>query len=653
MTKASALHQAILEAWDCAFHGARVAYLSGPLTTGLRQVERIRAGDNSRDDKTAIFRENSDALIATAQKLRAERFETIVEPASLNVENWSQADYLHLWELFIERHVRLILFMPDWEYSVGCATEFARAIMHDVRTETVSGSLISAEDGIALLTTARDDLVADDAGGNLRELGDGLSAIIDRLNALVRPAEVSAEAVRKDASLDRLAERGFNVAQFVSFAPERGRPRQQFSRIAGHDQNHRFASLAEAVQAVLARSADQSVNVRSFEPFNSQSREFVYGLKTVDEAVGTVERLTGEGLHTIINETVDIHDGGVSGVLLGNVLEFAPDATPRCVEEPGTASLPRGWGRELLSTVYRFPVELAVPLGSRLEFSLHPKPRGWKQTNILVWEYEERPHVDAHPRLEWPNIFSRMIGDKVYGLLVAHHIGLPVPQTTVINRRVAPFSFGRPTKSGETWIRTAPAEQMPGRLTTHRGWIDPYALLQSEDPTGCLVPSVVSQEGIRPIHSGAFIVGANGQLIMEGKKGEGESLMIGASTPQRLPRHVESDVRSLFNHAEAVLGPVRFEWVHDGERAWVVQLHRGATETDSEWIMRGPAERWVSFHRRQGLERLRSLIDEIGPGVGLCISGKIGLTSHMADVIRRAKVPAKMVNEEKPLAMSA
>lgn len=649
----SPLHQAILEAWDCAFHGSRIAYLSGPITTGLRQVERIRAGGDSQEGKYAIIRDNSDALIATAKKLRAERLETIVEPASLNVKQWSQADYLHLWEQLIERHVRLILFMPDWEYSVGCATEFARAVAHDVRTETVSGSPITAEDGIALLTAAHEGLVENDAGGRLADLASGLAAIIRRLNTLVRPAQVQSEAIRKDASLDRLVERGFNVAQFVSFSPKGGRPRQEYSRLAECERNHRFANLTEAVQRLLANSVDQSINVRSFEPFNSQSREFVYGLRTVREAVETVERLSREGLHTIVNETVDIHDGGISGVLLGNVLEFASDATPRCVEEPGTASLPRGWGRELLSTIYRFPVELAVPLGSRLEFSIHPKPRGWKQTNVLVWEYEEHPHIEAHPRLEWPNIFSRMIGDKVFGLLVAHHIGLPVPLTTVINRRVAPFSFGRPTGSGETWIRTAPAEQIPGKLTTCRGWVDPFTLLESEDPTGALVPSILSQEGVRPVHSGAVIVGLNGELILEGKRGEGESLMLGETPPQRLPRRVMTDVENLFGHAEAALGAVRFEWVHDGERAWIVQLHRGATETNSEWITRGEAKRWVSFHRKQGLENLRTLLDGLGPDVGLCVSGKIGLTSHMADVIRRANVPAKMVGEEKPLAMSA
>ena len=142
----------------------------------------------------------------------------------------------------------------------------------------------------------------------------------------------------KDAILDSLAERG-NVAQFVAFRPSNGNPRQSNSRIAGHEPNQLFLDPFEAIETLLAASADQSVNVRSYLPSDPRSREFVYGLVSAREAFDTVRRLTGEGLHTIVNETVDVSDGGVSGVLQGQTLEFSPDDTPRCVEKPGTASI--------------------------------------------------------------------------------------------------------------------------------------------------------------------------------------------------------------------------------------------------------------------------------------------------------------------------
>src|SRR5215203_474059 len=173
-----------------------------------------------------------------------------------------------------------------------------------------------------------------------------------------------------------------NVAQFVSFTPENGVPHLAYARLS-HETNLHGVLHETLLEVLLEHSSEKSVNVRSYHPNDSKSREFIYGLQNIDDVVGAVNRLTSEGLHTIVNETIDVKDGGVSGVLMGNVIEFAPDDTPRCVEKPGTASLPRGIGRELLSTVYGVSISFPVPFASRLEFSVHPRPRGWRQTNVL------------------------------------------------------------------------------------------------------------------------------------------------------------------------------------------------------------------------------------------------------------------------------
>lgn len=327
---------------------------------------------------------------------------------------------------------------------------------------------------------------------------------------------------------------------------------------------------------------------------------------------------------------------------MGNVLEFAPDDTPRCVEKPGTTSLPRSWGSELLANVYGFQVDLPAPFTSRLEFSLHPRPRGWKNTNVIAWEYAADERIDTEPQIVWPNKFSRLIGDKTFGLLVAHYLGLPVPRTTVINRRVAPFSFGRSTGWNEYWIRTAPQEQMPGLFTTHRGWLDPFKLLQSEDADAQKIASVLSQEGIRPCYSGALIVGVGGDTIIEGRAGTGDALMLGELSPQELPPAVINDVRDAYTDAAEMLGPVRFEWVHDGETAWIVQLHRGATESSSQSLTPGDANNWVEFRVDAGLAALRNLLAKLPQNTGLILKGRVGLTSHVADVIRKARVPSRM-----------
>src|ERR1700733_14220250 len=132
LAKRSEIHEAIIRAWDCVLAGSDVAYLSGPLTTGLRHVEQARSGASIDSFAQQIVQENSKELTTAAQRLRKTRNKIVVEPASLHVPDWSQVDYYMLWEMLIERHVQVVIFMPGWEYSAGCAVEFARAWAHDI-----------------------------------------------------------------------------------------------------------------------------------------------------------------------------------------------------------------------------------------------------------------------------------------------------------------------------------------------------------------------------------------------------------------------------------------------------------------------------------------------------------------------------------------
>jgi hypothetical protein len=446
---------------------------------------------------------------------------------------------------------------------------------------------------------------------------------------------------RKDRSLDELARVG-NVAQFVSFAPERGKSVQQFSRIAGYEPNHIFATNYDALGSLLSSSPDGTINLRSFTPDSPRSRDFYYGIGSVQEAHSISERLSSDGLFVIANETVDVSDGGVSGVIQGGVIEFAPDDTPRCVEKEGTVSLPISWGLSILRRVYGFEPDIVDAGRGRLEFSVHPKPRGWKKTHTLMWEYESSDSAPASPNLGWPNRFSRHIGDKAFGLLVADAMGLPVPKTTVFARRVAPFSFGRPTGSFEVWTRTCPVEQEPGRFTTVKGWLDPFTLLSIEDPGGHAIASILSQSAVRARYSGAAITDRDGRPIIEGAQGEGDRFMLGERVPESLPLRILADVESVYAEATASIGAVRFEWVHDGEQVWVVQLHKGGTSSDGAMLVPGEPAEWVVFKASEGLEELRRFLAELPDDIGVRIEGEIGLTSHFADLLRKTRRPARI-----------
>lgn len=445
---------------------------------------------------------------------------------------------------------------------------------------------------------------------------------------------------RKDASLDKLAQYG-NVAQFVSFAPSDNGLEQTFSRVAGYEPNVQFSTTADAVAALLKASSGASVNVRSYEPESPRSREFIYGLRNVEDTIATINRLAAEGLHLIVNETVDVSDGGVSGVAHGNVLEFAPDDTPRCVEKPGVASLPRGMGLALLRTVYGFAPDLPNT-NSRVEFSIHPHPTGWKRTHTLLWELEEGNDPPLASTPSWPNRFSRHIGDKLYGLILAQLAGAHVPRTDAICRRVAPFSFGRDTGSHERWLRTCPQEQEPGLFTTVKGWTDPFRLLSDEDPTNTRIASVLSQAAVKACFAGASIVDSTGRTIVEGVSGEGDRFMLGEARRQTLPTEVLADFTAAAVMFEEVFGHVRTEWVHDGDHVWIVQMHRGATVSTGQTLVPGEANDWLTFDVEEGLEALRKMIATLSPDTGIRLRGGVGMTSHVADLVRKAGRPTRI-----------
>lgn len=296
----------------------------------------------------------------------------------------------------------------------------------------------------------------------------------------------------------------------------------------------------------------------------------------------------------------------------------------------------------MLETVYGFAPALPDG-GARIEFSIHPRPRGVRNEHTLLWEFERTEPSSAIIAPKWPNRFSRHIGDKAFGLLVAHLSGQPVPRTLVIGRRVAPFSFGASTGAAQRWIRTAPVEPEPGHFTTERGWVDPFALLAREDPTGARIASVLDQAAVPAAYSGAAIVDADGMLRVEGRAGEGDRFMLGIDPPQPLPDSVIAAVKARYGDLAERLGPVRFEWVMDEDQVWVVQLHAGATQSRVGELFPGDAEEWIEFDVDLGLEALRALYSKLEPGAGVVLRGEVGMTSHFADLARRAMRPTRLI----------
>ena len=440
----------------------------------------------------------------------------------------------------------------------------------------------------------------------------------------------------KDSTLAALADRA-NIAQFISFGPDLV---QRFSRVHGYPVDHRFRDLEEGVKALLSMSPERSVNIRTFRPHSSESSAFLYGLREAEGVVLELRRLASEQFYTIVNETVDMK-GGVGGVVMGGLVEFAPGDTPRCVERPGTASLPRDAAIEFFDRLYGFRPQLEFAASARVEFTIHPFRRGWGHGHTIIWELEETAEKKVEALKQWPNLFSRCLGDKAFGLLVADVLGLPVPKTTVLARDFPPFTFGRPTGIGETWLRLCPREQTPGRFTTLRGWADPFTLMEREDSSHQFLGSILAQEAVEPVHSGALIVQEDGQPIIEGVAGAGDRFMQGCYGPDELPVETIRSVMGLFDEVRKRIGDASLEWVYDGRKTWLIQLHCGATISTSGIIVPGTVNSYRRFDVSDGIEKLRDVISTVhSSDEGITLVGRVGVTSHMAELLRKARIPS-------------
>lgn len=445
----------------------------------------------------------------------------------------------------------------------------------------------------------------------------------------------------KDDHLADIAKR-YNVARFVSFGPG-VEPPLRYSVV---DPSSVYADLEAGVRALL--SAANSVNVRVFSAVPMKSAPFHYGLTGLSDVVALVRKYALDGMYTIVNETIDVEDGGVSGVSLGGIVEFAPKDTPRAVEKPGVTRLSRELAMEMLSAVYGFQPNLPSGRDLRVEFSLHPNPVGFRQGHTILWELEDVEEVALPWRLEWPNRFSRFLGDKAFGLLVGHVLGAPVPETTVISRNLAPFRFGRSTGSPQIWLRTCPAEQVAGKFTTAPSWQDPFALVQREDPAGTAIVSVLAQRAVLASHSGATLPTTDGADEIQGVPGSGERFMQGGQEPSPLPDLVVENVRALLAQLRAILGPVRIEWAYDGKSAWLLQLHVVEQFSSGNVIYPGEADRWLPFDPRDGLDVLREIAAvAVDGGFGVRVVRPIGTTSHVGDILRKARVPARIMALER------
>ena len=646
-----AARAAFVDAFRCVGAGrAPTVYVSVPITTGPRFLDWWRSGGIGlerggpafTEGRARVVTDNVDAARTLTTRVR-ERFagSVVIDPTYLgDVPGWDQDHYNAAWSEVVESFADTVVFASGWEYSVGCATEFVAAAGRGLRVLDEALQPLDADTALHLVDAAVRTLRREPGAPLTTGPLEGARARLTTLAA----GPVDRDTFRADAAVgalkdDRLAAVAslHNVAQFVSFAPHTTEVRHVRMR----EWPGTTTDPRDLLAALLARANDGAVNVRSFVPGGPKSGPFVMGLDNVDDALRALHKVTEEGYHAIVNEAVDVNDGGMSGVAVGGFVEFAPQDTPRAVEKAGTAGLPLDLARRFFDVVYGAEPALGDQRSQRVEFSVHPRLVGLRHRNTLVWEVEDVGETDVSVPTTWPNRVSEFIGDKTFGLLVAHLHGLPVPRTTAVLRDVGPFSFGRATGTGQTWLRTTPRRQQPGLFPTTRTWEDPYKLV-CDVADGHLLAGVLAQEGVDAAFSGATEQDAHGNIRVEGVRGYGDVFMSGESRPVGLTANVVADVSALALRARTAVGASNIEWAHDGRSAWLLQLHQSRGGLPNGVVSPGDASTWIPFDPRHGLEELRSLLGTIHGDVGVLITGPVGVTSHVGDLLRKAGIPARL-----------
>jgi hypothetical protein len=113
-----------------------VAYVSTPITTGRRFYDWL-AGSGYRDESGEAYRlAHAREVIAVNQTsahdlvlwVRKVLGKVVIDPTSLEVPDWTQDNYHAFWTRLITDNVGTVVFNDGWEYSTGCAKEFAASL---------------------------------------------------------------------------------------------------------------------------------------------------------------------------------------------------------------------------------------------------------------------------------------------------------------------------------------------------------------------------------------------------------------------------------------------------------------------------------------------------------------------------------------------
>ena len=135
------------------------SYLSVPITTGRAYLEYHAGAGQGAEGSASHGRklartDNERRAIAAAQRLRGKLPGTVIDPSRVAISDWEQDDYHIFWVEVIKRYSETVYFLDGWQYSDGCAIEFATAVQLGLPALTEHMKPLDPSDGRALLRSA-------------------------------------------------------------------------------------------------------------------------------------------------------------------------------------------------------------------------------------------------------------------------------------------------------------------------------------------------------------------------------------------------------------------------------------------------------------------------------------------------------------------
>lgn len=136
---------------------APISYLSMPISTGKAYLRGHDVAQIRAEVLTSNLRRAEEAVT----RLRRTVVGGVIDPSRLpDVPGWTQPDYHAFWSAVIARYPERIIFLDEWQYSVGCTKEFADAVRLRLPTMTERLHPLNAAAGIAMVREAAADYEA-------------------------------------------------------------------------------------------------------------------------------------------------------------------------------------------------------------------------------------------------------------------------------------------------------------------------------------------------------------------------------------------------------------------------------------------------------------------------------------------------------------